>query len=202
MKKILAVDDERHVLNSLRRVFRDEECLFIAYESPVKALDAIQELKPDVIISDKRMPEMGGLNFLSKAMELYPRSVRILISGFGIPNTVHKEVSNGNIDFVMYKPWNNDELRQIVIDTFFNPSTSIVPIPPQRKLKIDQLLVFNSENASLYECSLCSNQNISHELRHDFTVDYICSECDSRLRLLYGSEVGEKILDFMAGNFL
>lgn len=73
--KILAVDDEPSVLNSLRRIFVEADCVFIAVGSGAEGLEVLRlGSEFDVIISDFRMPGMNGIDFLTLAGELQPHT--------------------------------------------------------------------------------------------------------------------------------
>jgi len=74
--KILIVDDEQNVTRALARSLSFEEYSIVTADNGLDALEFIKENKIDLIISDQRMPQMTGVEFLSKAWELYPDAVR------------------------------------------------------------------------------------------------------------------------------
>ncbi|MBR9867992.1 MAG: HDOD domain-containing protein [Oceanospirillales bacterium] len=82
--RVLFVDDEISVLNSLRRGLRpycrDWQLKFC--QSPVEALTVLSEFEPWVVVSDKRMPEMDGADLLRKICEVSPEIIRVLLSGY------------------------------------------------------------------------------------------------------------------------
>lgn len=63
---VLYVDDEATNLKAIKRLLRHEPVALVNYDSPLRALDAIKAMQPAVIISDLRMPEMNGIDFLIK----------------------------------------------------------------------------------------------------------------------------------------
>ena len=83
-KRILFVDDEPNILKGLRRLFRNmrHEWDMVFVDSGAKALEKMGQSTFDVIVSDMRMPEMNGLQLLSKVEQLYPMVVRIVLSGY------------------------------------------------------------------------------------------------------------------------
>ncbi len=78
---ILLVDDEEMVLNSIKSFFAIETDYKLAtYTSPIKALEAIEENRFDLVISDYLMPEMDGITFLSRFKERQPQATRMLLT--------------------------------------------------------------------------------------------------------------------------
>lgn len=111
--KILVIDDEVEILNSINRVFRKQYDVHV-FEFPDKALDAIKEHEFAVIISDMKMPAMDGATFLTEANKLSPNSVRILLTGYSDMESTIRAINEGHIYSFMSKPWNNDELKLLV----------------------------------------------------------------------------------------
>ena len=70
--KVLLVDDETNMLSALRRMLRGEQYEVSVYNNPLEAMETLKEEEFDVIVSDMRMPEMSGADFLYKASELWP----------------------------------------------------------------------------------------------------------------------------------
>ncbi|MBV1908272.1 MAG: response regulator [Kangiellaceae bacterium] len=112
--KILCVDDEIAVLNSLRRIFKRAGYLADIQLSPMSALEDLTKTHYDVIISDMRMPEMDGAEFLSAAEKFAPDSVRILLTGYADLDSTARAVNDGKIYSYVNKPWDNGELKQTV----------------------------------------------------------------------------------------
>jgi putative two-component system response regulator len=111
--KILFVDDESPNLRLLERLFRGSYELFTA-ESGVQALKILAVHDIAVIISDQRMPEMTGIDFLKKAAEMRPQTVRIMLTGYTDAEALVEAINSGVVYKYMTKPWNNDELRNTV----------------------------------------------------------------------------------------
>ena len=83
MIKILLVDDERSVLNLLRHFITSPEMEIVAAtQSSEEALELASQLRPDVVISDIRMPELSGLDMVRQMKERYPDMDFIMISGY------------------------------------------------------------------------------------------------------------------------
>lgn len=113
MHKILILDDEVEILNSLKRVFRKTYDVF-TFDNGEAALAAMEEHLFAVIISDMRMPHMDGATFLTKAKALSPNSVRILLTGYADMESTVKAINDGGIFSYANKPWNNDDIKQLV----------------------------------------------------------------------------------------
>ena len=77
---ILFVDDDENVLRSLKRLFFEESFEVLTAGSGKEALEILKNKEVGVIVSDQRMPEMDGTQFLERAKKLAPCSVRIILS--------------------------------------------------------------------------------------------------------------------------
>lgn len=104
MEKILLVDDEPNILQAYKRVLRRDFNVYTA-ESGREGLAAIErEGEFAVIVSDMRMPEMNGIEFLTRTQELYPDSVRIMLTGDAGQQTAMDAVNEGKIFRFLTKP--------------------------------------------------------------------------------------------------
>ena len=102
---LLCVDDVLSILKSLQRLFINTEVDLLLAESGAKALKMMEENKIDVIISDMRMPNMTGAEFLSLAAKNQPDAYRILMTGYAdLPSTV-SAINLGKIHRYIQKPW-------------------------------------------------------------------------------------------------
>jgi two-component system NtrC family sensor kinase len=117
MHTILCVDDEENILSALERVFLEEDNYeIITANSGNEGLKILKERPVDLIMSDQRMPEMSGTEFLKKARALYPDTIRIVLSGFSDFDTVTKAINEGEIYRLIQKPWEDSELLSVVKD--------------------------------------------------------------------------------------
>jgi signal transduction histidine kinase len=110
MDPILIVDDEKDILEALRRMLRGVYEVEIA-ESPFEALKRVQSRVYHVIVSDQRMPEMTGVEFLEKVKKLSPLSTRVLLTGYTDIESVIDSINRGNIYRYVSKPWEPEELK-------------------------------------------------------------------------------------------
>lgn len=115
---LLFVDDEENILSSLTRLFRKEGYKIFKATSGKMGLDVLQQQKIGVIISDQRMPEMTGVEFLSQVRHLYPDTVRIVLSGYTDLKSVTDAINEGAIYKFLTKPWDDELLKANVKEAF------------------------------------------------------------------------------------
>ncbi len=106
---ILYVDDEENNLISFKANFRLKYKVFIAISGD-EALKILEKTAVDIIITDQRMPQMTGVQFLEKVLEKYPDPMRLLLTGYADMSAVVDAVNKGKIFHYLTKPWNEEEL--------------------------------------------------------------------------------------------
>lgn len=112
--RILVVDDEPDNLDLLYRTFRrDFQVLRAASGKEALAILA-EEGEVAIIISDQRMPEMKGTEFLSKTVPQFPDTVRIILTGFTDVEDLVEAINAGQVYRYITKPWDPDELKLVV----------------------------------------------------------------------------------------
>jgi CheY-like chemotaxis protein len=112
--KMLVVDDEPDNLDLLYRTFRRDFSVLKA-ESGVRALEILAtEGEVAVIISDQRMPEMKGTEFLSKTVPQFPDTMRIILTGFTDVEDLVEAINSGQVYKYITKPWDPNELKAVV----------------------------------------------------------------------------------------
>lgn len=109
-QKILLVDDEEAILNSLRRVLRNQPYELFLAQSGDDALRLLEQHAIDVVVSDARMPGMDGATLLSEVNKRKPDCMTILLTGYAEINTIVKAINEGQIYRYISKPWNDEEL--------------------------------------------------------------------------------------------
>ena len=113
-RTLLLVDDEEDITTALTRALRKEGCNILRAQSGKEGLALLAQHNVGVIISDHRMPEMTGVEFLSKVRELYPKIIRIVLSGYADLASVTNAINQGAVFKFLNKPWDNDALRATV----------------------------------------------------------------------------------------
>lgn len=111
---LLCVDDEPNILSSLRRLFRTKGFRVLVAESGKAGL-AILETEPvDLVISDMRMPEMDGAQFLEHVRVQWPDTVRLLLTGYSDISSIIEAINRGEIYRYITKPWDDNDIVLIV----------------------------------------------------------------------------------------
>ena len=114
--RILFVDDEPFILSGLKRMLRKEqknwEMVFI--ESPFEAVEAVQENKFDIVVSDMRMPGMNGAILVSKVAELSPETARVILTGEADEESLKQAMALTNK--ILSKPCDSEALKNELRD--------------------------------------------------------------------------------------
>lgn len=149
---ILMVDDETAITKSLQRLFRKHKYRIETAASGPEGLQILKKAEKPIslIISDQRMPEMTGAQFLEKAKEIFPDAIRFLLTGYSDMDDIVAAVNKGEIQRYLTKPWNDDDLVLQV----------------QEALKQYELIL---ENRRLLELTNKQNQEL-HQLNKSLEV--------------------------------
>jgi len=111
---ILIVDDEEHVLSSLKRELQDEPYNVFVANSGEAALNILNANVFKVVLSDVKMPGMDGFELFEKVNELYPDTVKVILSGFSNVHLILSIVNAKQIDRYVTKPWNSSDVKIII----------------------------------------------------------------------------------------
>lgn len=116
MERILLVDDEENVTSGYQRNLRTKFLITTA-TSANEALKKISNSETfSVVVSDYKMPEMNGVEFLSKVREISPDTVRFLLTGYADVNTAIDAVNQGNVFRILTKPCSTEQLTNSIYD--------------------------------------------------------------------------------------
>src|SRR5260221_5172067 len=123
---IIIVDDDIQVLRAIQRDIRNkyrDEYRVAATESALEALELIKELKLKnesvaLFISDQRMPEMEGIEFLEKAREIFPEAKQVLLTAYSDIEAAVRAINTVKLDYYLLKPWSppDEKLYPVVND--------------------------------------------------------------------------------------
>ena len=111
---VLFVDDEANILSSLKRLFRPLGYRIFTAEGGAQGLEIMKAESIDLVISDMRMPEMNGAQFLEKIRENWPDTVRILLTGYAEIGATIEAINKGQIYRYVSKPWEDNDITLIV----------------------------------------------------------------------------------------
>ncbi|MBA3830003.1 MAG: response regulator [Taibaiella sp.] len=147
---ILYVDDEENNLMSFKAAFRIKYNVTTALGAE-EALIIVQTKPIDIIITDQRMPNMTGVEFLEKVIEINPAPMRILLTGYADMNAVVDAVNKGKIFHYLSKPWNEEEL-----DLTINRAYEVYQQAEETKQMSEKLVVSNDQLEFLLRQKLLS----------------------------------------------
>jgi response regulator RpfG family c-di-GMP phosphodiesterase len=147
---VLYVDDEVNNLQSFKAAFRRDFLIHTA-ESAKEGMKILSEVPIEVIITDQRMPEMTGVEFLEQVIPLYPDPIRILLTGYSDIQAVIDAINKGQVYHYITKPWDEEQLRNII-----KKSLEVYSLRAENKELIKSLLRANEQLEFLLRQKLLS----------------------------------------------
>jgi diguanylate cyclase (GGDEF)-like protein/PAS domain S-box-containing protein len=117
-RTLLILDDEDNIRRSLMRLLRRDGYQILVAATAGEAFELLATHQVQVILSDQRMPGMSGTEFLSQVKEMYPETVRMVLSGFTDLASVTEAINRGAIYKFLTKPWDDEALRAQVLAAF------------------------------------------------------------------------------------
>ena len=120
--RLLFVDDEKNILNALNRLFFNANYEILLANSAKEALDILNVLPVNVIVSDQRMPETTGVELLIQARDIQPNAIRIILTGYTDISAAQQAINQGAIYHFLTKPWNDEEFISVItraLDYYF-----------------------------------------------------------------------------------
>ena len=117
-RTILLVDDEENILAAMRRVLRREGYQILTAGGGQEGLALLAANPVDVIVSDQRMPNMTGVEFLRQAKVTHPDTVRIVLSGYTELQSITDAINEGAIYKFLTKPWDDELIRANIAEAF------------------------------------------------------------------------------------
>ena len=112
-ENILIVDDQREILNSLKRLFKNDFNIFVA-QSGQQGLHLIRQKPFAVVVSDQRMPRMDGVTFLKEVKALQPEAIRILLTAYADIEATISAINQAQVFQYISKPFEPEEFKQIL----------------------------------------------------------------------------------------
>lgn len=185
--RVLCVDDEPNILRALSWLLR-KDFQVVTADSAEEGLNLIDTGDFDVVISDNRMPEMSGVEFLSRVKTLAPRALRILLTGYSDMESVIQSVNKSEVFRFVSKPWDVVELPLIVAQAAeiarrqaSHPTPGQEPHPELAGKQLPKILVLDDDESthSVVEMSAGDLAQIIH----------VTSPVDA-LKMLEDEEVG------------
>src|SRR5437016_4256295 len=170
-RTILVVDDEADVVQSVQDLLRLEYKV-VGTTRASEAIKILEEQEVHVVMTDQRMPEMTGVEFLRRIRGDHPDAIRLLFTGYADIKAVIDAINQGNVFRYITKPWDPDELQTII-----RQAAAQYDLLVERKRLLAELQVKNRElsaaNAELVQTNELKEAFIrvaSHELRTPLTI--------------------------------
>ncbi|EAZ80747.1 response regulator [Algoriphagus machipongonensis] len=145
--KILYVDDEENNLHAFKATFRRDYKIFLAV-SAVEGREILEKESVDLIITDQRMPEETGVEFLESIIPIYPQPIRLLLTGYTDIQAVIDAINKGQVYHYLTKPWEEDYLRTVIKNAF-------------------EIYTLRRENEKLTDALLKANEQLEFLLRQN-----------------------------------
>jgi EAL domain-containing protein (putative c-di-GMP-specific phosphodiesterase class I)/FixJ family two-component response regulator len=143
---LLLVDDEPNILSALTRALRRKGFHVLSTTSTREGFELLATHRPGVVLCDQRMPEMTGTEFLRRVKDLYPETVRMVLSGYAELNSVLDAVNKGAVYKFLTKPWEDDALCESIKDAFLIYELHRENRELSRRLQERQTVVSNLEH--------------------------------------------------------
>jgi DNA-binding NtrC family response regulator len=115
---LMIVESDANVAASLTRLLRADQYHVLVASNPDQGFELLALNDVQVVITDQRLSLMSGTEFLAKVKDLYPDTVRILLSGFTALDSVIEAINRGEIYRFFTKPWEDAALREGVREAF------------------------------------------------------------------------------------
>jgi signal transduction histidine kinase len=212
--RFLVVDDEPDMLDSIRRLFRRDYDLFMALSTD-EAYTILENEEIHIVMSDQRMPELSGVEFLTEVKRRYPAAVRMLFTGYGDVNAVIDSINQGNVYRYIHKPFDPAELRVVV-----RQAAERYDMLAERERMLTELAKQNEQLRSLDRMKNAFIEVVNHELNTPTAIilgyasllqrDTLLNDSVTRLKAVGGikssgmrlKSISEKIAKMMASESL
>jgi DNA-binding NtrC family response regulator len=195
--RLLFVDDEERIVRVLEALFRSEFDV-VTTTHPIEALELTKTNNFQVIVSDQRMPDMLGVDLLSRVKMLSPNSVRILLTGYSDLTAIVGSINEGEIFRFVNKPWDTSAFRQIVREaaeisrdsesaSLSQSLSSSMPLAPADKETLQgEILVLDDQNSTFREIG---------ELAMDSFAVHFARNLDSAIQIFSQKPISIVIAD-------
>ncbi len=168
---LLVVDDEEDLVDSVKDLLRFEYKVLGATRA-MEALKLMDQHQVHIVMSDQCMPEMTGVEFLSRLREKYPDTVRLLFTAYADIKAVINAINQGNVYRYITKPWEQDDLLTVLRQAteYYDLQAERKRLMTELKDKNEQLVNANQELKQANELKKAFIKVASHELRTPLTI--------------------------------
>ncbi len=163
--RILCVDDQQSVLNSIKSLFREDNYSILTAGSGEDGLKILEQTPVQIIISDGQMYGMSGSDFLREVCRRWPDTVRIMLSCHSDTASIVSAINEAQVYRYVPKPWNNDELRDAVANAaeryeLVRKNLALNAELRMRQKELETLLQEKEDYLQMKACMLSAFQNI------------------------------------------
>ncbi|HVK60837.1 MAG TPA: diguanylate cyclase [Bdellovibrionales bacterium] len=200
LPKILCVDDESEVLTSLERILKNDFQI-LPVNSPQLAMDLLDKHRDiAIVLSDNRMPQMSGLDFLKHVQAASPDTVRALLTASVEISDFVRALNTGLVHRLILKPWENDYLHAQMVESLFTHSTLREKRELEKQAITDPVTLL--KNHRFFQDHI--RIEVERSTRHDRTLSLIMADIDhfKKFNDTYGHPAGDAILKTVAGRIL
>ena len=142
--RVLFVDDDERILNALRTLFRADYDVAIAGNAD-EAMALLRAGNVPIVVSDQRMPGKTGVEFLREVRKAFPRTVRLLLTGYSDLAAMVGSINEGEVFRFVKKPWDNEEIRATLADAAAVAARLNTPAPRKESPAEGSILVIDPQ---------------------------------------------------------
>jgi response regulator RpfG family c-di-GMP phosphodiesterase len=191
--RILCVDDEPGVLAALQRLFLRYEHRVVTATSAAAGIAVLEAEPIDIVISDMRMPEMGGAEFLEQVRLRWPATVRLLLTGYADVASIIGAINRGEIHRYVTKPWDDAEVVLIVRQALERQALE------REKARLEALA--QQQNETLRELNASLEQRVAQRTAELASAQHALLESNERLKsnFLTSIKILSSVLELRGG---
>lgn len=171
---LLLVDDEASILSSLRRLLRPAGYTIHMAESGAAGLDILEREPVDLVVSDMRMPEMNGAQFLEQVRKRWPDTMRVLLTGYADVGSTIEAINRGEIYRYISKPWDDNQLVLTIRDALESSRL--------RKENIRLLALTTAQNQELAQLNTGLEQKVAERTAEIQQINSFLNLANDRLK--------------------
>lgn len=194
--RILFVDDEPNILNTMRWLFQREYEVVTA-QGGREAIAMLSQSRFDVVVSDQRMPEVSGIDVLREARKRSPRTMRILLTGYADMEATVNSVNEGEVFRYVTKPWDNNDFK-VTVQMAVEASQVCLQEQAVDNTPATQQVLEAHEHILVLDDTQKTAAEIQGILGNSGTVHY-ANNADAALDILENNEVGVVVSDTILG---
>ncbi|WP_265822221.1 two-component system response regulator [Geovibrio ferrireducens] len=200
--RILFVDDDKFILDTFRRTFRDLDITLC--DSPIKALEMMREEAFDVVVSDYKMPKMDGVEFIRRAAETNPNSVRIMLTGNADLDIAVRAVNEGSVFKFLQKPCDRNILRKTVEQAMekFNSEKELRDASEENYYKATHDSLTGLANRFMLQEKAGDYIDNWNRYQKRFALFYMDLDKFKPINDTYGHHIGDEVLKEVAARLL